>query len=183
MAPNDWGSGMRLLGAIWLIQVLTGLLLFSAIGQTGVLQITLTVAVALGIGMVAAIWIRSTLSDRLKIDAAVHEERLAKLSLSYRKELSRQKTADADRLAALSSASGNSRAGLLRVGILSGGALGIVSALVIAQFVGLALLLIAFSGGGIAGYALSRKLPKPRREKRDGRSFDQTGHMKIIEHR
>jgi multidrug efflux pump subunit AcrB len=173
---------MRLLGAIWLTQFLTALLILSVLGNPGAVQFALTAAIALGIGMLAAIWIRSSLSDRLKIDAAVHKERLAKLSHDFRTELSKQKAEDADRLAALSKATGNSRTGLLRAGIVSGGVLGVLSALMVAQFVGVALLVAAFSGGGAAGYLFSKRVSRSRAVEQPPAALKDPGNMKIIEH-
>lgn len=68
------------------------------------------------------------------------------------------------------------------MGIVSGGVLGIVSALMVAQFVGLALLIAAFSGGGAAGYIFSRRLGHPSAGKQRQPGLKPSGNMKIIEH-
>lgn len=153
---------MRILFAIWLCQALTALVVWSLSDNMETGELLVTAAVIVGIGGLAATWIQSTLKDRLKLSEAVHSEQLAQKSLAYRKELSKQKAEEAERLSEIARNTGNSRTGLLRVGILSGGLLGIGAALVVAQFVGMALLLAAFSGGGLAGYSLSKKTRAPR---------------------
>jgi hypothetical protein len=153
---------MRILGAIWLTQTLTVLVFWSSTHGLETSQIALFGTIILGIGALAAIWIQSTLKDQLKLNDAVHNERLTRKSMELRRELSKQKAAETQRLAELVRNTASSQTGLLRVGIFSGGVLGIGAALVMAQFVGMALVLAAFSGGGLAGYAISKKVRSPR---------------------
>jgi hypothetical protein len=155
---------MHIIVGIWLVQILTALVLWLNVPAVGPLRLGLSVVLALGIGALAAVWIRGTLKNQLKLLEAHHGERLAQTSEVFRAELSRQKAGEAERLAELARSSGNSRTGLLRAGILTGGALGVGAALVMAQFIGMGLLLAAFAGGGAAGYAISSKLRRPTPE-------------------
>lgn len=157
---------MRLLLGIWLIQVLTALVFWLGLDGRG-WYFALSATIALGMGALATLWIQSTLKDQIKINEARFGERLAQKSEQYRAELSRHKMSDADRLAELAKSSGYSRITLLRVGILTGGALGIGAALIMAQLVGMALLLVAFSSGGIAGFFLSSKTGRSKRAELD----------------
>ena len=152
---------MRLLAGIWLVQLLTALVLWLGLSNPTTWQIALAGTLAVGIGLAAAVWIRGTLKDQVKLHEARYSERLAQKSHEFSTKLSEQKAGEADRLAELARKSGNSRTGLLRVGILTGGALGLGAALVMAQFVGLAFLLAAFSGGGATGYFVANKM-RPR---------------------
>jgi hypothetical protein len=155
---------MRILGGIWLVQALTALVLWLVgTDASGPFEIALTGTLALGIGALAAVWILGTLRDQLKLLEARHSERLAQKSEAFKAEMSRQKAEEAARLTELVRNSGNSRTGMLRVGILTGGALGIGAALVMAQFIGLALVFAAFAGGGATGYALSNRVKRSTR--------------------
>ncbi len=153
---------MRILGAIWLTQSLTILVCWSVMHELRIAPIMISGIIILGIGTLAAIWIQTTLTDRLKLNDAAHNERLARKSVEFRAKLSKQKAVEAERLAELARNTGNSRTGLLRVSIISGGVLGIVAALILVQFIGMAMLLVAFSGGGLAGYILSKKVRSPK---------------------
>jgi Flp pilus assembly protein TadB len=154
---------MRILGGIWLVQALTVMVFWLSVNSPYAWQLVLSGVLVLGIGALAAFWVYGTVKDQTKLTEAIHNERLARKSMEFRTQLSDQKAAEAERLAELARNTGNSRTGLLRVGILSGGVLGLGAALVMAQFVGMALLLAAFSGGGAAGYALSNKVRRPKK--------------------
>jgi hypothetical protein len=148
---------MRLVAGIWLVQILTIVVVWLGLSNPTSWQMALSLALALAFGALAAIWIKGTLKDQVRLHEARFSERLAAKSEEFSTKLSQQRAREAERLADLAQKSGNSRTGLLRAGILTGGALGLGAALVMAQFVGMALLLAAFSGGGAAGYFLSSK--------------------------
>jgi hypothetical protein len=68
---------------------------------------------------------------------------------------------------------------MLRVGILTGGALGIGAALVMAQFIGLALVFAAFAGGGATGYALSNRFKRSTRASASAAVSDALAQTKL----
>jgi len=154
---------MRILLGLWLLQALTVAPVWLMLTGHDMLQVGIAIAAVLGAGLLMALWIGGMVRDQRRLSEAQGSERLAAARAKYNAALARQKSEDAARLSALTQKVGNSRSRLLKVGLVTGGAMGLGGALMLAQVFTAGLVIAAFAGGGAAGYGLratfARRLP------------------------
>jgi len=145
---------MRILLGLWLLQALTVAPVWLFLTGHDPLQVGIAVAAALGAGLLMALWIGTLLRDQRRLSEAKSSERLATARAKFNAALAKHKTEEAARLSALTRKFGNARTRLLKLGLLTGGTLGLGAALMIAQVFTAGLLIAAFTGGGAVGYGL-----------------------------
>lgn len=153
---------MRILIGVWLLQAMTvGPLWLILTGQDAAM-IGLGVAMVLGAGLLAALWIGTLLRDQRRVTEAQHSERLANAKARFQASLAKLKSEDAAKLSALTQKMGRGRTRLLKLGLVTGGALGVGVAFFFAQVFTAGLLVAAFAGGSAAGYGLRGYLGRDR---------------------
>lgn len=161
---------MRILLGIWLLQALMVGPVWLVVAGRDFGLVALGVAMVMGAGILAALWVGTLLRDQRRLTEARHSERLAATKARFQAALAKQKTQEAEKLSLLTRKVGESRSRLLKIGLFTGGALGLGGALMVAQVFTAGLVLAAFAGGGAIGYglrgarhrALPRVNPQPR---------------------
>ncbi|ARE41888.1 hypothetical protein RGUI_3747 [Rhodovulum sp. P5] len=153
---------MRILIGVWLLQIMTvGPLWLVLTGQDPAL-VGLGVAMVLGAGLLAALWFSTLLRDQKRLSEARHSERLANAKARFQATLAKHKSDDAAKLSDLTKKMGRTRTRLLKLGLVTGGALGLGAALFFAQVFTAGLLVAAFAGGSAAGYGVRSYLSRDR---------------------
>lgn len=151
---------MRLLFGIWLLQVLTLGPAWLVLTGDDAMQVVIGIATLLGAGGLGAFWIGSLLRDQRRLTEAQSSERIAEARARFQAALARHKTEDAARLRDLAKRASHGRSRLLKLGLVTGGALGLGGALFFAQFFTAGLVVAAFAGGGLAGFAMRGALAR-----------------------
>ncbi|MGC9420027.1 MAG: hypothetical protein ACP5EN_13765 [Rhodovulum sp.] len=159
---------MRILIGVWLLQALTIGPLWLVLNGRDPALVGLGIATALGAGLLAALWIGTLLRDQRRLTEARQSEKLAAAKARFQATLAKHKSEDAARLSALTQKIGRGRARLLKLGLFTGGSLGLGVALFFAQVFTAGLIVAALAAGGVAGYGVRGYLSRPSR----GRSGD-----------
>jgi len=145
---------MRIIIGVWLLQAMTVGPLWLVLSGQDTALVGLGVAMVLGAGLLAALWIGTLLRDERKLSDARHSERLSAAKARFQAALAKHKTEDSAKLSELTKRASRGRTRLLKLGLVTGGTLGLGVALFFAQVFAAGLLLVAFAGGSAAGYGL-----------------------------
>ena len=140
------------------LQAVSAGLAWLALSNAGGGQIVLWIGVGMCVGLLAALWVWTSLRDQRRLGEAQRSERMAKGVAELHAKLARQRAEDAAKLRALTERATETRPNWLKTGFVAGGALGLGVALVLTQFVALGLVAVAFTGGGVAGYVVRGRL-------------------------
>lgn len=149
---------IRFLIGIFLLQGVTGLLVFTALSTQWRDTWPLFLMLAGSVGVLVALWFSAMVgADRRHVMARV-SERFSKEREQIRVKAEQQRSKDIrthERLAAKASKAGGSGRGLtLKSGAIVGGAVGVGAAMLLTQFVTLGLLTLATAGGAALGYGV-----------------------------
>lgn len=148
---------IRFLIGIFLLQAVTGLLVYTALGTEW--QSTWPLFLLLGgsIGSLVALWFSALVGSERRHAVARASERFSKEREQIRVKAEQQRTKDIrtqERLAAKAAKGGVGRGLTLKSGALVGGAVGVGAAMLLTQFVTLGLLTLATAGGVALGYGV-----------------------------
>ena len=148
---------IRFLIGIFLLQAVTGLLVYTALGTDW--QSTWPLFLLLGgsIGSLVALWFSALVGAERRHALARASERFSKEREQIRVKAEQQRTKDIrtqERLAAKAGKGGVGRGLTLKSGALIGGAVGVGTAMLLTQFVTLGLLTLAIAGGAALGYGV-----------------------------
>jgi gas vesicle protein len=149
---------IRFLIGIFLLQGVTGLLVYTALSTEW--QSTWPLFLLLGgsVGALAALWFSAMVGAERRHAVARASERFSKEREQIRVKAEQQRTKDMrtqERLAAKAAKGGGLGRGLsLKSGALVGGAVGVGTAMLLTQFVTLGLLTLATAGGAALGYGV-----------------------------
>ncbi|MGE5155406.1 MAG: hypothetical protein ACM3ST_15525 [Bdellovibrio bacteriovorus] len=149
---------IRFLIGIFLLQGVTGLLVYTALGTQW--QSTWPLFLLLGgaIGFLVALWFSALVGVERRHAVARASERFSKEREQIRVKAEQQRTKDVrtqERLAAKAAKGGGVGRGLsLKSGALVGGAVGVGTAMLLTQFVTIGLLTLATAGGAALGYGV-----------------------------
>lgn len=149
---------IRFLIGIFLLQGVTGLLVYTALSTEW--QSTWPLFLLLGgsIGALVALWFSAMVGAERRHAVARASERFSKEREQIRVKAEQQRTKDMrtqERLAAKAAKGGGLGRGLsLKSGALVGGAVGVGAAMLLTQFVTLGLLTLATAGGAALGYGV-----------------------------
>jgi hypothetical protein len=149
---------IRFLIGIFLLQGVTGLLVFTALSTQWRDTWPLFLMLAGSVGVLVALWFSAMVgADRRHVMARV-SERFSKEREQIRVKAEQQRSKDIrthERLAAKAAKAGGSGRGLtLKSGAIVGGAVGVGAAMLLTQFVTLGLLTLATAGGAALGYGV-----------------------------
>ncbi|MBK1718831.1 hypothetical protein [Thiocystis violacea] len=154
--PYSVGSLIRFLIGIFLLQGVTGLLVYTALNTDWAVTWPLFVLLAGAIGLVVALWFNTIISaDRHRVVSRVSERHSKEREkIRARAEQQRLKsTRETERLAA--KANRRASAGLsLKTGVVVGGTVGVGVAMMLAQFLTLGLVTLTAAGGVALGYTV-----------------------------
>ena len=181
MIVDGVGTLIRFLIGIFLLQGVTGLLVYTALGTDW--QSTWPLFLLLGgsIGALVALLFSAIVGVERRHAASRAAERFSKEREQIRVKAEQQRTKDVrnhERLAAKAAKGGGIGGGLtLKSGALVGGAVGIGVAMLLTQFVTLGLLTLTTAGGALLGYGV-----RARQEKLIGgrRLTAQENDLKVI---
>jgi hypothetical protein len=149
---------IRFLIGIFLLQGVTGLLVYTALGTQW--QSTWPLFLLLGgsIGFLVALWFSALVGVERRHAVVRASERFSKEREQIRVKAEQQRTKDVrtqERLAAKAAKGGGLGRGLsLKSGALVGGAVGVGTAMLLTQFVTIGLLTLATAGGAALGYGV-----------------------------
>ncbi|NCA69583.1 MAG: hypothetical protein EOM91_05640 [Sphingobacteriia bacterium] len=160
--PSGVGSLLRFLIGIFLLQGVTGLLVYTALSTDWTRTWPLFLLLAVSIGTLVAFWFNTIVAaDRHRTVSRISErfskerERIRVKAEQVRAKVGR----DHARLQA--KARGGTLSANLKTGAVVGGALGLGVAMLLAQFVTVGLLTLTTAGGAALGYSV-----RVRQEKR-----------------
>lgn len=149
---------IRFLVGIFLLQGVTGLLVYTALGTEWQRTWPLFLLLGGSIGALVALWFSAMVGADRRNAVARASERFSKEREQIRVKAEQQRTKDMraqERLAAKAAKGGGLGRGLtLRSGALVGGAVGVGTAMLLTQFVTLGLLTLATAGGAALGYGV-----------------------------
>lgn len=149
---------IRFLTGIFLLQGVTGLLVYTALGTDWRSTWPLFLLLGASIGVLAALWFSALVGVERRHAMARASERFSKEREQIRVRAEQQRTKDVrtqERLAAKAAKGGGASRGLsLKSGALVGGAVGIGAAMLLTQFVTIGLLTLATAGGAALGYGV-----------------------------
>ena len=164
MIVDGVGTLIRFLIGIFLLQGVTGLLVYTALGTNW--QITWPLFLLLGgsIGALVALWFSAIVGAERRHAVARASERFFKEREQIRVKAEQQRTNDVrnhERLAAKAAKGGGIGGRLnLKSGAVVGGAVGIGIAMLLTQFVTLGLLTLTTAGGAVLGYGVRARQEK-----------------------
>lgn len=149
---------IRFLIGIFLLQGVTGLLVFTALGTEWRDTWPLFLALAGSVGALVALWFSALVGADRRNAMARASERFSKEREQIRVKAEQQRSKDIrthERLAAKAAKAGGFGRGLtLKSGVIVGGAVGVGTAMLLTQFVTLGLLTLATAGGAALGYGV-----------------------------
>lgn len=149
---------VRLLIGIFLLQGVTGLLVYTALGSDWRNTWPLFLVLGLSIGVLVALWFSALVGAECRRAMARVSERFSKEREQIRLRAEQQRTKDVrtqERLVAKAATGvGLGRGISLRSGALVGGAVGVGAAMLVTQFVTIGLLTLATAGGAALGYGV-----------------------------
>jgi hypothetical protein len=149
---------IRLLLGIFLLQGVTGLLVYTALGTDWRTTWPLFLLLGGSVGALVALWFSALVGAERRHAVARVNERFSKEREQIRVKAEQQRTKDVrtlERLAAKAAKGGGLGRGLtLKSGALVGGAVGIGTAMLLTQFVTIGLLTLATAGGAALGYGV-----------------------------
>lgn len=149
---------VRFLAGIFLLQGVTGLLVYTALSTDW--QNTWPLFLLLGgsVGALVALWFSAMVGAERRHAVARASERFSKEREQIRVKAEQQRTKDTrthERLAAKAAKGAGLGRGLtLKSGALVGGAVGVGTAMLLTQFITLGLLTLATAGGAALGYGV-----------------------------
>jgi hypothetical protein len=164
MIVDGVGTLIRFLIGIFLLQGVTGLLVYTALGTNW--QITWPLFLLLGgsVGALVALWFSAIVGAERRHAVARASERFSKEREQIRVKAEQQRTKDVrnhERLAAKAAKGGGIGGALnLKSGAVVGGAVGIGIAMLLTQFVTLGLLTLTMAGGAVLGYGVRSRQEK-----------------------
>jgi gas vesicle protein len=172
---------IRFLIGIFLLQGVTGLLVYTALSTEW--QSTWPLFLLLGgsVGALVALWFSAMVGAERRHAVARASERFSKEREQIRVKAEQQRTKDMrtqERLAAKAAKGGGLGRGFsLKSGALVGGAVGVGTAMLLTQFITLGLLTLATAGGAALGYGV-----RVRQERLIGgrRLASDDGGLKVI---
>jgi hypothetical protein len=170
LVPRGVGVYLRFLTAVTLVQGVTGLIVYTALGTDWRATWPLFAALGLAVGALGAFWVSALgVADRRAAIAELGErharereslaERLAREREELRVKAERRRAEDLraqERLAA-KARQGGAFGPTMRAGLTAGAVLGGGVALIFAQFVTLGLATVAGVGGAALGYAVRKR--------------------------
>jgi hypothetical protein len=181
MIPQSVITLIRFLIGIFLLQGVTGLLVYTALGTEWQKTWPLFVLLGGSVGALVALWFSALVGAERRHALARASERFSKEREQIRVKAEQQRTKDIrtqERLAAKASqASGFGRGLTLKSGALVGGAVGIGTAMLLTQFVTLGLLTLATAGGAALGYGVRARQERLISGRRVGK---EDGDLKVI---
>lgn len=150
---------IRFLIGIFLLQGVTALLVYTALGSDWQTTWPLYLVLAVSIGTLVGLWFSAIVGADRRHAVARVSERLSKEREEIRVKAEQQRIKDArnqERLVAKASAAskagGIGRGLTLKSGVVVGGAVGVGVAMLLTQFVTLGLLTLTTAGGAALGY-------------------------------
>lgn len=149
---------MRIVLGLWLLQAVSAGLAWLAFSSASGGEIVLWIGLVMCVGLLAAIWVMTALRDQRRLGEAQRSETMAKSVAELHAKLARQRAEDAAKLRRLTEKANATRPNWLKTGFMAGSALGLGLAMVLTQFVAFGLFALAFTGGGVAGYAVRGRL-------------------------
>ena len=159
MIAQGLATLIRFLIGIFLLQGVTALLVYTALGSDWQTTWPLYLVLAVSIGTLVGLWFSAIVGADRRHAVARVSERLSKEREEIRVKAEQQRIKDVrnqERLVAKASAAGKAgRIGgglTLKSGVVVGGAVGIGVAMLLTQFVTLGLLTLTTAGGAALGY-------------------------------
>lgn len=180
MLLDGVSSLVRFLVGVFLLQGVTGLLVYTALHTDW--QTTWPLFLLLGgsIGVLAAFWFSAVVSADRKHAVARASQRFSREREKILVKAEQQRTKDVrntERLAAKASRGGIGSGMNLKTGVFVGGAVGVGAVMLLTQFVTLGLLTLTTAGGAAIGYGV-----RARQEKLiAGRRLANNDNVRIIE--
>ena len=164
MIVDGVGTLIRFLVGIFLLQGVTGLLVYTALGTDWQATWPLFLLLGSSIGALVALWFSAIVGADRRHAVARAAERFFKEREQIRVKHEQQRTKDVrnhERLAAKAAKGGGIGGGLtLKSGAVVGGAVGIGIAMLLTQFVTLGLLTLTTAGGAVLGYGVRARQEK-----------------------
>ncbi len=164
MIVDGVGTLIRFLIGIFLLQTVTGLLVYTALGTDWRVTWPLFLLLGGSIGALVALWFSSIVGADRRYAVARAAERFSREREQIRVKAEQQRTKDVrshERLAAKAAKGGGLSGGLsLKSGAVVGGAVGIGVAMLLTQFVTLGLLTLTTAGGAVLGYGVRSRQEK-----------------------
>jgi hypothetical protein len=152
---------MRIVLGLWLLQAVSaGSAWFALSGESRPGEIVAWIGLTMSVGLLAALWFWTALRDQRRLGEARQIELMANKAAELQADLARQRAADTAKLRALTEKVARPQRGLLKMSLLTGGALGLCLALIVTQLVTLGFLALAFAAGGGAGYVLRGRMAR-----------------------
>lgn len=145
---------IRLLIGIFLLQAVTGLLVYTALGTDWRNTWPLFLLVAGSIGFLVALWFSALVGAERRHAVARVNERFSKEREQIRVKAEQQRARDVRTQERLAAKVGKGGGLTLKSGALVGGALGVGAAMLMTQFVIIGLLTLATAGGAVLGYGV-----------------------------
>ena len=159
MIAQGLATLIRFLIGIFLLQGVTALLVYTALGSDWQATWPLYLVLAVSIGTLVGLWFSAIVGADRRHAVARVSERLSKEREEIRVKAEQQRIKDArnqERLVAKASAAskagGIGRGLTLKSGVVVGGAVGVGVAMLLTQFVTLGLLTLTTAGGAALGY-------------------------------
>jgi F0F1-type ATP synthase assembly protein I len=160
MIAQGLATLIRFLIGIFLLQGVTALLVYTALGSDWQATWPLYLVLAVSIGTLVGLWFSAIVGADRRHAVARVSERLSKEREEIRVKAEQQRIKDArnqERLVAKASAAskagGIGRGLTLKSGVVVGGAVGVGVAMLLTQFVTLGLLTLTTAGGAALGYS------------------------------
>lgn len=172
---------IRFLIGIFLLQGVTGLLVYTALSTEWQSTWPLFLLLGASVGALVALWFSAMVGAERRHAVARASERFSKEREQIRVKAEQQRTKDMrtqERLAAKAAKGGGLGRGFsLKSGALVGGAVGVGTAMLLTQFITLGLLTLATAGGAALGYGV-----RVRQERLIGgrRLASDDGGLKVI---
>ena len=164
---------IRFLIGIFLLQGVTGLLVYTALNTNWQTTWPLFLILGLAVGVMVALWFSTIVGADRKHVVSRASERFSKEREQIRMKAEQQRIKDVRSIAKASR--GGLGAGMsLKSGVVVGGAVGLGVAMMLTQFMALGLLTLATAGGAALGYGVrvrQEKLIANRRLDEAERSF------------
>lgn len=153
---------MRIVAGLWLLQIITAGLavLVLSEGTVTVPRAALATGLALLAGLMMAVWLAGHARDRRRLGEAERKEQEASKSAKLAEELARSRAEHAERLARVADRAARAGSGRSKAALIAGGALGIAGTFLLTQFLTLGLVVVAFAGGGMVGYAVRGRVSR-----------------------
>lgn len=151
---------MRFILGVTLLQAVTALIVYVALQGDWRTTWPLFALLALGIGLMTALWFGTLASAQRRVGEARLGEKHAKEREALQVKAERLRAKEREEAARRIMKAQRPR--ILVPGLMAGGAAGLGLALVLTQFVTLGLLAFAFAGGGAAGYLVRMRQERRR---------------------